>query len=61
MKFKRVTPKTLDRVYYFVDNKRVSADKFEEQILICKIKRMSYNSSSIFQTDKHYISTFYYN
>lgn len=46
--------------YYMIDNKRVSKDYFDDMIIYCKLKKMSYNSSSLVSKNNRYKATFYY-
>lgn len=32
-------------IYYFIDNKRVSSDKYYDKEVLCQVKGMRYNSS----------------
>lgn len=34
-------------IYFYVDNKRVSSDKFLELVYVCKCKGLKYNSSYV--------------
>lgn len=46
--------------YYFIDNRRVSENYFNDMIYCCKLKNMSYNASSLIRKNNRYISIFYY-
>lgn len=48
-------------VYYYVDNKRVSEDKFNLQLMKCRLKNMDYNSSYMTNKNNRYKAVFYYN
>lgn len=47
--------------YFYINNKRVPEEIFEETILICKLKNMSYNSSILAHKNNRYKAVFYYN
>lgn len=50
MEFKRTykTENMEKTCYYYVDNKRVSRERFSELIDVCKCKGLKYNSSYLF-------------
>ena len=48
-------------IYYYVDNKRVSEDKFNLQLMKCRLKDMQYNASSMTHKNNRYKAVFYYN
>lgn len=48
--------------YYYVDNKRVNADKFELLETLCRLRGMFYNCSTLTtQKNNRYKATYYYN
>ena len=47
--------------YYFIDNKRVSKEKFDDNITICKLKNMCYNTSYMTHKNNRTQAVFYYN
>ena len=46
--------------YFYINNKRVSEEDFEETILISKLKCMNYKSSFLTCKGNRYKATFYY-
>lgn len=46
--FKEVTNLTTNKKTYFINNKRVSFDKFDEKQILCSIESLHYNTSYIY-------------
>ena len=61
MDFKTTVNKTTNKKTYFIDNKRVSFDKFDEKQIICKLKGLSYNSSLTISNKKYIYHYFSFN
>ena len=61
MNFKRTYNKDNTNTYYYVDNKRVSEEAFDNKEILCRVKGMNYNSSLLTSKGNRYTSTFSYN
>ena len=61
MDFKRTINNKTKKVTYFLDNKKVSSNIFENKELICKLKGMNCNSSLTTSNNKYTHHYFSYN
>lgn len=59
--YKQTSWNSFYKPYYYINNKRVSGEKFEITIMICRFKNMNYNSSYMTNKNNRYKAVFYYN
>ena len=60
--YKETSFNSFYKPYYYVDDKRVSQDKFEECETLCKLKGLNYNTSYLyFQKNNRIKAVFHYN
>ena len=48
-------------IYYYVDNKRVSCDKYYDKEVLCQVKGMRYNSSYLYNNKGRIVVVHHYN
>lgn len=50
MEFK--TTRAKDKIYYFINSRRVKPERYELFIILCQMKNMKYNSSYLWTNKK---------